>query len=405
MNKARNATAGAIIVVIVVSMLVLLTITLSPSVQPTPPTSTHVSSTITSSSSTPTSSSSTSTTTSISTTLSTSSIAATSTHTSASSVTSSSTRSISSTSYTMASTSTSTSKSTTLTSTSSNTTSSATSTITGGNGSITVLSETLNGTTSIPGIQVDLRINGNPVASGFTPITFTNLQFGVQYGVVVFWYGNYYVRYINDSNTGVDLQRYDLVTLNQSSPSDTLMSMFEYVPPSQSASLNILAQFPNGTLIGTSQENASANYIQHSSGMWLTVIPPGQTTPYTGTFTGGSILPFILFNRETYTVQMISSYCGMFLTNNGQTVGPVDIEWSHWQNDSSTAATRAITLNGNVVYVAIYDQVTPAPCATTPSASSQSPALVGFASVITLVVAIPSVLRLAPKVRKTRTSS
>ncbi|MHB1869053.1 MAG: hypothetical protein ACYCPP_08930, partial [Nitrososphaerales archaeon] len=82
------------------------------------------------------------------------------------------------------------------------------------------MGETLNGTTPVTGIEVDLRINGNPVESGFTPVTFTNLQLGVQYGVVVFWYGNNYVRYINDANTGVDLQRYDLVTLNQSKPSD-----------------------------------------------------------------------------------------------------------------------------------------------------------------------------------------
>ncbi|MHB2036257.1 MAG: hypothetical protein ACYCPW_05900 [Nitrososphaerales archaeon] len=269
------------------------------------------------------------------------------------------------------------------------------------------MGETLNGTTPVTGIEVDLRINGNPVESGFTPVTFTNLQLGVQYGVVVFWYGNNYVRYINDANTGVDLQRYDLVTLNQSKPSDTLTSMFEYVPPSQAASLNILAEFPNGTLIGTSQQNATADYIQHSSGVWLTVTPPGQTTPYTGTFTGGSILPFTLFNHETYTVQMTLDYCGMFLTNNGQTVGPVDLAWSHWQNDSSTDATRVVTLNGGVTYTAIYDQVTPAPCgaATAAGASLQSPALIGIVSVIALAVAIPGVRELAPKVnRKARST-
>jgi hypothetical protein len=274
------------------------------------------------------------------------------------------------------------------------------------------LGETLNGTTPVPGMEVDLRINGNPIESGFTPVTFANLQFGVQYQVVVFWYGNYYIRYIKDANTGVDLQRYDTITLNQSKPSDTLTGMFEYVPTSQATSLNIIAEFPNGTLIGTSQQNATADYIQHSSGMWLTLAPPGQTTPYTGTFTGGSILPFTLFKGETYTVQMTLDACGMVLSANGQTVGPVDIVWSHWQVDGSTDANRAITLKGPATYIAIYDQLTPAPCGaatTTPSSGNlQSPALVAIASVIALVVAVPGVHGLAPKVngniRKTRTT-
>jgi hypothetical protein len=261
-------------------------------------------------------------------------------------------------------------------------------------------------------MEVDLRINGNPVDNGDTPVTFTNLQFGVLYQVVVFWYGNYYIRYINDANTGLDLQRYDTVTLNQSMPSDTLTGMFEYVPTSQATSLNFIAEFPNGTLIGTSEQNASANYIQHSSGMWLTLTPPGQTTPYTGTFTGGSILPFTLFNGETYTVQMTLDACGMVLSANGQTVGPVDIVWSHWQDHGSTDANRAITLNGAATYIAIYDQLTPAPCGastTIPTGGSlQSPALVAIASVIALAFAVPGLQGLAPKVngsiRKTRTT-
>ena len=258
-------------------------------------------------------------------------------------------------------------------------------------------------------MEVDLRINGSPVESGNTPVTFSNLQFGVIYQIIVFWYGNYYIRYINDANTGVDLQRYDAVTLNQSRPSDTLTAMFEYVPPSQATTLNIIAEFPNGTLIGTSQQNASANYIQHSSGMWLTLTPPGQTTPYTGTFTGGSILPFTLFNLETYTVQMTLDSCGMILLANGQTVGPVDIVWSHWQKDGSTDATRAITLNGAASYVAIYDQVTPAPCGGATiihaSAGSQNATLNGIAVVITLGVAIPGVSGFAPKVNRKAISS
>ena len=59
------------------------------------------------------------------------------------------------------------------------------------------------------------------------------------------------------------------------------------------------AQFPNGTQIGTTFNNT--DYIQHTPGMWLTVTPPGSSQPFTGSFTGGSILPFILFKGQTYT--------------------------------------------------------------------------------------------------------
>ncbi len=218
--------------------------------------------------------------------------------------------------------------------------------------SITVLGTTLNGST-INGIFVDLRINGNHIASEFTPVTFNNLQLGVQYGIVVYWYGNYYIRYINDSNTGIDLQRYDLVTLSQSHPSDTLNSIFEYVPPSQAANLNIIAEFPNGTQLGTA--SVVNGYDLHTPGMWLTLTPPFQSTPYTGTFTGGSILPFTLFNHETYIVQMSSGYDGPWTGNPGYGQ-VVQITFSHWQDNNSTDPNRAITLDGNAQYIAIYDQ-------------------------------------------------
>lgn len=200
-----------------------------------------------------------------------------------------------------------TSSTTTITSSKTTTTTSTTSS--GATGpSITVVGEVLNGSYPISGIEVDLRVNGTNVAVGFTPITFTNLSLGVQYGVVIYWYAPHYIRYINDSLTGIDLQRYDLVTLNQSHPTDTLTAMFEDVPPSQAATLNILAEYPNGTLIGSA---ADVNgYNLHSSGMWLTVTPPFQSTPYTGTFTGGSILPFTFFKNETYTVQMVGASVG-----------------------------------------------------------------------------------------------
>jgi hypothetical protein len=76
--------------------------------------------------------------------------------------------------------------------------------------------------------------------------------------------------------------------------------------------------------------------------MWLEVVPPGQTSPFTGTFTGGSILPFIFFNYQTYKVEMTTGYG--------------NIQFSRWKDNNSTNPNRAITLNGNATYVAIYVQ-------------------------------------------------
>ncbi|MCL4517599.1 MAG: hypothetical protein M1587_00195 [Thaumarchaeota archaeon] len=269
------------------------------------------------------------------------------------------------------------------------------------------MGENLNGSSPVNGILVELRINGTNVATGYTPVTFSNIQFGVQYGVVVYWFAPYYIRYINDSLTGIDLQRYDLVTLSQSSPSATLTGMFEYVPASQSATLNILAEYPNGTLIGSS---AIVNgYDLHSSGMWLTVTPPFQSTPYTGTYTGGSILPFTFFNNQTYTVQMVSSSCGPDQNISGQIIGIVYNVFSHWQNDNSTNAFKSITLNGSATLTAIYDQVIPAPCSgstntATSSFTQMNPSTAGFAIVVAIVLAVPGFWRLEPKISKARSA-
>jgi hypothetical protein len=233
-----------------------------------------------------------------------------------------------------------------------------------GPGIITVLGTNMNGsTTPVNGVLIDLRINGSNVASGYTPVAFTNVQLGVQYGVVVFWYSNYYIRYINDSNTGIDLQRYDLVTLNATAPHDTLDAVFQYVPSSQAASLNIIAQFPNGTQIGNSSYYPQLDYILHSPGMWFTLTAPNGSDPFTGTFTGGSILPFILYNHQNYTVDMSQGYCGEWYTGLSNGTAPiVEIEWSNWLNGSSTDPSLVVGLNSNVTYVAIYNQVYPANC-------------------------------------------
>jgi len=219
-------------------------------------------------------------------------------------------------------------------------------------GSITVTSEDIGNGTTLSGFTVDLRVNGNPVQNGFTPVTFSGLQTGVQYQVVVYWYGNYYFRGFSDG----DLNRYALVTLNATQDSVSLTGLYQRVPSSQAASLNILAQFPNGTRIGTTFNNT--DYIQHTPGMWLTVTPPGSTQPFTGSYTGGSILPFTLFRGQTYTVEMTAGYG--------------NIQFLHWKDNNSTDLSRQVKLNGDASYTAIYVETRGTTSSTTASQKSSS---------------------------------
>jgi len=203
---------------------------------------------------------------------------------------------------------------------------------------ITVTSSNLHTGAKITGMYVNLRLNDNDVQAGFTPVTFTGLQTGVDYLVVVYWYGDNYFRHFSNGN----LERYAYVTLNTTAGQTnyTMNAEYETVPNAQAASLNIIAQFPNGSQIGTA--SVIGGYPQHTPGIYLTVTPPGGPAPFTATFTGGSILPFILFNNETYMVAMSSGFS--------------DITFSHWMDNGSTDPTRSFTLDGNSTYIAVYVQ-------------------------------------------------
>ena len=174
-------------------------------------------------------------------------------------------------------------------------------------------------------------------------MTFKNLEPGLQYQVVAYWAGNYYFRHFSDG----DLNRYELVTFNSTGAKTiTLDAVYEYVPPSRAVTLNIIAEFPNGTQIGTTFNNT--NYIQHTPGMWLTITPPGAAAAYSGSDTGGSLLPFVLFGGETYKVQMTLSYG--------------DLVFAHWNDTGSTNATRAVTLSKSATtLIAVYDVTKMAP--------------------------------------------
>jgi hypothetical protein len=204
--------------------------------------------------------------------------------------------------------------------------------------SITVTSSLLQSGAAVTGMYVDLRLDNNHIEGGYTPVTFSGLQAGAKYLVVVYWYGDYYFRHFSNGN----LQRYSYVTLNATAGQNTysMNALYEQVPTAQAASLNIIAQFPNGTQIGTASE--ISGYPQHTPGMYLTVTPPGGTAPFTATFTGGSILPFVFFNKEAYTVSMSTGYS--------------NITFSYWKDNGSTSPTRSVTLNGNETLIAIYTQ-------------------------------------------------
>lgn len=201
--------------------------------------------------------------------------------------------------------------------------------------SISVTGAGLNGT-SLTGFKIDLRVDGYAIEDGFVPVTFSDLEPGLQYQVVAYWYGNYYFRHFSNG----ELNRYELVTFNSTgTTSESYQAIYQYVPPSQAATLNVIAIFPNGTQIGTTFNNTG--YIQHTPGMWLTVTPPNSTTPFTGSDTGGSLLPFVLPEGETYTVTM---------TNYG------DIKFAYWNDTGNTNATRTVSLDQNTTLVAVYEQ-------------------------------------------------
>jgi hypothetical protein len=202
--------------------------------------------------------------------------------------------------------------------------------------SITVTSNVLNGT-SIHGYFIDLRIGGYHIESGFTPVTFTNLEPGLQYQVVAYWSGNYYFRHFSDGN----LNRYELVTFNSTgTTSVSYDAIYEYVPQAQASTLNVITEFPNGTLIGTTFNNTG--YIQHTPGLWFTVTPPDSTVPYTGSYTGGSLLPFVLFRGEPYTIQMTLSYG--------------NLKFAYWNDTRSTDSIRNIFLDQNTTIIAVYEE-------------------------------------------------
>jgi hypothetical protein len=185
----------------------------------------------------------------------------------------------------------------------------------------------LNGN-PLTGFYANIRLNGNIMATGYTPVTFT-MQPGNQYVVVLYWCCDNYFRHYDD---GV-LTRYHLINANGSAY--VVAGMYENVPAAQAAKLNVIAEDTNGNVIGGTTGSANDGTLMAKPGMWEWVAPPwSPSVPYTGGYSGSSSTPFVVFNGQTYTITM-SSY--------GQYV------FDHWADNGSTNPTRAFTMNGDSV--------------------------------------------------------
>lgn len=196
---------------------------------------------------------------------------------------------------------------------------------------ISINSSDLNGT-AISGMNVVVRVDGNDIVNGTTPVTFPDLEPHVQYQVFVYSSGDYYFREF--SNGGLN----DYATVEFNSTGSTTVTddaLYQHVPASQAAYLNVEAELPNGTLLGTVVDN-----VAQTPGMWFTVTPSGSDTPFTGAYTGASNLPFVLLNNETYTITMTISY--------------QSYHFAHWQDNNNTSPIRVVDLNGNLTLIAIY---------------------------------------------------
>jgi hypothetical protein len=198
---------------------------------------------------------------------------------------------------------------------------------------VTVVSTDLNGN-PLTGEYVNLRLNGNIIATGYTPVTF-NLQEGQQYVVVAYWYGEYYFRHYTDGT----LTRYHYLNADPTK-GITYTAVYEDVPAAQAARLNVHAYDTNGNLIGGTSGSAENGTLIANPGMWETLTPPGATAPYTGAYSDSSSTPFTIFNHKTYTIAM-DSYG--------------NYQFDHWQDNGSTNPVRSFAMNGDSINnIAVY---------------------------------------------------
>lgn len=206
-----------------------------------------------------------------------------------------------------------------------------------GPNSVTVISEFLDGAPTTENLYVQIRVDGSVLTEGYTPVTFSNLEPGQEYSIVVYNDKDNWFRHYSDGL----LTRYH--TVIPGPDPITLTAKYEKVPKTLEARLDITAIDQFGNILGDTTGSVEQGNIVVTPGMWVPITPPGQTTPYTGGFTGGSGFPFYGFNGQTYTVEMTSYQ---------------QYQFSHWEIDGSTNPIRSFTMNGNSLNnVAIYNVI------------------------------------------------
>lgn len=196
-------------------------------------------------------------------------------------------------------------------------------------GMINIDSELLDGTAA-PGYMVRYRMGGTNVETQFTPASF---EPGHGDRIVMYWAGDCFFRHFTDGT----LLRYHLVD----GPED-LVARYECVPSADQATLNIVAKTTGGEQIGGTTGMEDDGSLNANPGVYIALAPPGTLTPYTAAFSGSSSLPFTIFKDQTYVVSANSF---------GQ------YQFSHWEDNGSNNASRAVNMDSDKELVAIYNVV------------------------------------------------
>lgn len=201
-----------------------------------------------------------------------------------------------------------------------------------GANSITVTSSLLSGRT-ITDEYIQIRLDGDIMGSGYTPVTFCNLKPKQQYQVVAYWFGESNFRHWSDG----ELLRYHSAIPGPKPVN--LTAVYEKIPSALSAHFTVKGILTNGTNIGGTTALPDGSIVA-KPGMYLDLTLSGQTTPYTAAYTGSSSLPFTVLKGQTYTITMYSSE---------------KYKFDHWQDNGSKNPVRSFKITGDSLNnVAVY---------------------------------------------------
>jgi|GEM_PF-6680635 len=198
--------------------------------------------------------------------------------------------------------------------------------------SVSVTSSLSSGRT-ITDEYIQIRLNGDIMGSGYTPVTFCNLKPKQQYQVVAYWFGESNFRHWSDG----ELLRYHRAIPGPNPVN--LTAVYEKIPSALSAHFTVKAILTNGTDIGGTTTLPDGSIVA-KPGIYLDLTLPGQTTPYTAAYIGSSSLPFTVPKGQTYTITMYSSE---------------KYKFDHWQDNGSKNPVRSFKITGDSLNnVAVY---------------------------------------------------